>query len=135
MYLDGGSLGFFFTTDRQEEFVLFLPVNGMPGTRTDIVNSTQPIMVTTEQSFKKESLYTITNNSKEESHLLELLAKARDDETDPEKKNYLNTLRLIVKRRNFRWKKYYEPAKGKSLIQPVEFQFNESLTKGSEPEH
>jgi hypothetical protein len=130
MYLDGGSLGFFFTTDKNEEFVVFLPVSCMD--RTNIVNGSQLVEITTEQSFHYESPFPVARNSKEEAHLLELLSEARDEEADPEKQNYLNTLHMIVKRRNFRWKEYYEPAKGKSLIQPVEFAFNESLTIGSE---
>jgi hypothetical protein len=129
-YSDGGSLGFFFSTEKDEELVIFIPVGSM--SRPNVINGSQAVEITTEGNFHKDSPYAVIQNSKEETHLLKLLSKARDRESDPETKTCLNTLVQIVKTRNFRWQDYYEPAKGKSMIQPVEFSFNESLTKGSE---
>lgn len=106
IYTDGGSMGYLFKTDQNNDLILFLPIRfddrNFP---VDVTNSTQKIMLTSNSTFNRTNLFLIERFSEEEEKLIELVLESTGEEYDPVYSRIRTNLIEIIETRNFPWGK------------------------------
>ncbi|MDF7802105.1 hypothetical protein P4C99_21720 [Pontiellaceae bacterium B1224] len=115
LYTDGGSMGYLFKTDKNDDLILFLPIRfderDFP---VDVTNSTQEIMLTMNRTFNRTNLFSIERLSEEEEKLIKLVSDSTGEEYDPIYSKIRTNLIEIIETRNFPWGKSrprkFEPA-------------------------
>jgi len=106
IYTDGGSLGYLFKTDQDNDLILFLPIRfDARDFPVDVTNSTQEIMLTLNSTFNRTNLFSIERFSEEEEKLIELVSESTGEEYDPVYSQIRTNLLDIIETRNFPWGK------------------------------